>query len=75
MGMALGKGAWRGAMLKQSKGNTSNTVFELPSFNLAFTSNRCQIVMDLQCRHQPLDHLEEEYQAVCLPSVSERWKM
>ena len=35
------------------------TVFKLPRFNLAFTTDWCQIVMGLQCRHQPLDHLEE----------------
>ena len=52
-----------------------NTVSELPKFNLALTTNWFQIVMDLQFWHQHLDHLEEEYQAVCLPSVLERWKM
>ena len=51
------------------------TLFKLPRFNLAFTTDWCQIVMGLQCRHQPLDHLEEEYQTVSFPSVLEWWKM
>ena len=51
------------------------TVFKLPRINLAFTTDWCQIVMGLQCRHEPLGHLKEEYQTVSFPSVSEWWKM
>ena len=39
---------------------------KLPRFNLAFTTDWSQIVMGLQCRHQPLDHLEEERLAFLL---------